>query len=102
MPVLMLVLVLVLVLMFNNLHVRFAYFTIPLTSMAAGWMGGLELSKIAFGRWVVAGVDGDMLHCRDDPKAWVTAAVVPGGIMGIWSRHASCHHASMRHDVMPS
>lgn len=52
---------------------RFAYFTIPLTSMAASWMGALELSKIAFG--------------RDDSKAWVTAAIAPGGIAGIWTRN---------------
>ena len=31
---------------------RFAYFTIPLTTMAAGWMGGVELSKISLGRFV--------------------------------------------------
>ena len=30
---------------------RFAYFTIPLTTMAAGWMGGIELGKIALGRY---------------------------------------------------
>ena len=33
-----------------NNSFRFAYFTIPLTTMAAGWMGGVELSKIALGR----------------------------------------------------
>merc|ERR1712130_1039964 len=25
---------------------RFAYFTVPLTTMAAGWMGGIELGKL--------------------------------------------------------
>merc|ERR1712004_647423 len=51
---------------------RFAYFTIPLTTMAAGWMGGVELSKISLG--------------RDCKEAWLTGAIVPGGIMGIWTR----------------
>ena len=34
-----------------ELSSRFAYFTIPLTTMAAGWMGGIEVGKIALGRY---------------------------------------------------
>merc|ERR1719278_1151481 len=41
--------------------------------MAAGWMGGVELSKIALG--------------RDSQEAWLTASIVPGGIMGICTRN---------------
>jgi len=52
---------------------RFAYFTIPLTTMAAGWMGGIELGKIALG--------------RDSQEAWLAGSIVPGGIMGIWTRN---------------
>merc|ERR1712130_985819 len=52
---------------------RFAYFTVPLTTMAAGWMGGIELGKIALG--------------RDSKEAWLAGAIVPGGIMGIWTRN---------------
>ena len=37
--------------MLSVLTSRFAYFTIPLTTMAAGWMGGIELGKIALGRY---------------------------------------------------
>merc|ERR1712037_914442 len=52
---------------------RFAYFTIPITTMAAGWMGGIELGKIALG--------------RDSQEAWLAGSIVPGGIMGIWTRN---------------
>merc|ERR1719234_669353 len=52
---------------------RFAYFTIPLTTMAAGWMGGIEVGKIVLG--------------RDSQEAWLAGAIVPGGIMGIWTRN---------------
>merc|ERR1711971_520295 len=50
---------------------RFAYFTIPLTTMAAGWTGGIEVGKIALG--------------RDSQEAWLAGAIVPGGIMGMWT-----------------
>ena len=51
---------------------RFAFFTVPVTGMAAGWMGGVEFAKIFLG--------------RKDERAWVLGAAVPGGIMGIWRR----------------
>ena len=35
----------------TELSSRFAYFTIPLTTMAAGWMGGIEVGKIVLGRY---------------------------------------------------
>merc|ERR1740128_26038 len=52
---------------------RFAYFTIPLTTMAMGWMGGVELAKLTVG--------------RKEEQAWMMGAIVPGGIMGIWTRN---------------
>jgi len=52
---------------------RFTYFTVPLTGIAAGWMGGVEFAKIILG--------------RDNELAWAAGAVLPGGIMGIWSRN---------------
>ena len=75
---------------------RFAYFTIPLTTMAAGWMGGVELSKISLGRFVFrievfklfkprSGSSPPSFD-RDCKEAWLTGAIVPGGIMGIWTR----------------
>ena len=30
---------------------RCAFFTVPITTMGAGWMGGVEFAKICFGRW---------------------------------------------------
>ena len=75
---------------------RFAYFTIPLTTMAAGWMGGVELSKISLGRFILR-IELSILFkqrswrsppsfARDCKEAWLTGAIVPGGIMGIWTR----------------
>jgi len=52
---------------------RFAYFTIPLTTMAAGWMGGVEIGKLALG--------------RDSEVAHLAGATVPGGIVGIWTKN---------------
>ena len=52
---------------------RFAYFTIPVTAMAAGWMAGVEFSKIMIG--------------RQNENAWLVGAAVPGGVMGIWKRN---------------
>ena len=51
---------------------RAAFFIVPLTGMAAGWMVGVELGKVAFG--------------RKDEKAWALGSLVPGGIYGIWRR----------------
>ena len=71
---------------------RFAYFTIPLTTMAAGWMGGVELSKISLGRFEVFKFFNRRSwwsppsFARDCKEAWLTGAIVPGGIMGIWTR----------------
>merc|ERR1712032_1611868 len=42
-------------------------------TMAAGWMGGIEVGKIVLG--------------RDSQEAWLAGAIVPGGIMGIWTRN---------------
>ena len=33
---------------------RCAFFTVPITTMGAGWMGGVEFAKICFGRWECA------------------------------------------------
>ena len=57
---------------------RFAYFTIPLTSVAAGWMGGVEIGKLALG--------------RDSEVAHLAGATVPGGIVGIWTKYG--HNSS--------
>eukprot|EP00092_Neocalanus_flemingeri_P021282 GFUD01023064.1.p1 GENE.GFUD01023064.1~~GFUD01023064.1.p1 ORF type:complete len:220 (+),score=59.77 GFUD01023064.1:61-720(+) len=51
---------------------RYAFFAVPITGMAAGWMGGVEMGKIALG--------------RKDERAWVFGASVPAGIFGIWRR----------------
>merc|ERR1711935_413283 len=61
---------------------RLAYFTIPLTGMAAGWMAGVELGKIALG--------------RKSEEAWVAAAIIPGGIKGLWVR---CMYSGMRTSI---
>jgi len=52
---------------------RCAFFTVPITTMGAGWMGGVEFAKICFG--------------RDNEFAWFAGAGVPGGIMGIWTKN---------------
>merc|ERR1719209_844220 len=39
----------------------------------AGWMGGVEIGKLALG--------------RDSEAAFAAGAIVPGGIMGIWTRN---------------
>ena len=52
---------------------RFAFFTVPFTAGAAGWMGGVELGKIMLG--------------RKNEYAWVAGAVVPAGIHSIWRRN---------------
>ena len=51
---------------------RFAFYTVPLTLGAVGWMGGVELGKSFLG--------------RDSLMAWAGGAVIPGGIFGIWRR----------------
>ena len=58
---------------------RFAFWTVPMTAMTVGWMGGLELGKSLFG--------------RDSLSAWAVAATVPGGIFGVWRR---CPYKSAR------
>jgi len=51
---------------------RFAFYTVPFTLGATGWMGGVELGKSFFG--------------RDSLLAWCMGAVLPGGIWGLWRR----------------
>jgi len=51
---------------------RFAYYTVPLTGMAAGWMAGVEFAKIFMG--------------RKNENAWLVGGIVPGGILGVWRR----------------
>ena len=57
---------------------RFAFYTVPLTLGAVGWMGGVELGKSFLG--------------KDSVLAWAGGAVIPGGIYGIWRRalHKGC------------
>ena len=58
---------------------RFAFYTIPFTLGATGWMGGVELGKSFFG--------------RDSLAAWGLGAVIPGGVFGIWRR---CPYKGLR------
>jgi len=58
---------------------RFAFYTVPLTAMGAGWMGSVELGKSFLG--------------RDSLGAWVVGAIIPGGVFGIWRR---CIYKGMR------
>ena len=51
---------------------RFAFYTVPITLGAVGWMGGVELGKSFLG--------------KDSLLAWAGGAVIPGGIFGIWRR----------------
>lgn len=50
---------------------RFCYYTIPVTSMAAGWMGGVEIAKLALGK---------DRNC----EAHIAGATVPGAIWSVW------------------
>ena len=42
---------------------RCAFFTVPITTMGAGWMGGVEFAKICFGRWECAVLCCAVLCC---------------------------------------
>ena len=65
--------------------------------MAAGWMGGIEVGKIVLGRYgllfqrcgeAALGSSSPQMFllARDSQEAWLAGAIVPGGIMGIWTR----------------
>jgi len=55
---------------------RYCFFTIPITSMFAGWMGGVEASKLLLG-------PDYTIHAHG------LGALVPGGIWSLWRKGGS-------------
>ena len=65
---------------------RFAFYTVPITLGAVGWMGGVELGKSFMGKVMIMTVMMMMMMIKDSLLAWAGGAVIPGGIFGIWRR----------------